>query len=93
MTEHDNGMSELLELIKEHPEIINGVVFNATSILNLLASDAAKGLVLGVDVKEFLLSVAAPGGNGPIAGCVDGTKVLCKQTIHPLCLGGTRSHS
>jgi hypothetical protein len=81
-------MIELLQLLKDHPELVSGLVFDATNVRCLLKTRAARRLVIGVDTKAFLSHVADSKGGGPIAMCVGQTVSLCAGTI--LCLGGTK---
>lgn len=81
MKNNDNGMDELLDLIKTHPELISALVFEPKNIQRLLKSKAAARLVMGVDTKAFLRHVAGPGDGGPIALCRRRTMALCPKTI------------
>ncbi len=91
MKNKDNGLGELLELLKTHPELIKELVFDPTRIKPLLRSKAARRLVLGVDTKKFLSYVAGPDDGYPVAQCFGGTKYLCaKGTKHVVCGGGTK---
>jgi len=91
MKKNDNGLEELLELLKTHPELIKELVFNSKSIKSLLKSKAARKLALGVDAKKFLSYVAGPEDGYPIAQCFGGTKRLCaKGSRVAACGGGTK---
>jgi hypothetical protein len=81
MKNNDDGMAELLDLLKTHPELISALVFEPKNIKRLLKSKAARQLVLGVDLKAFLRHVAGPGDGGPIALCSRGTRFLLPRTI------------
>ena len=76
MKNNDKGMSELLKLLKTHPELISALVFDPKSIRRLLKGKAARKLALGVDTRAFLEYLAGPGG-GPIALCLPRTARLC----------------
>lgn len=92
MKKNDNGLGELLELLKTHPELIKELVFDPTSIKPLLRSKAARRLVLGVDAKKFLRYVAGPQDGYPIAQCLKQTKLLCAKgsKVVVACGGGTK---
>jgi hypothetical protein len=81
MKNNDNGMQELLELLKSHPQLIHALVFDPASIKRLLKSKAARRLLIGVDTKAFLRAVAGPAG--PIALCVSRSRVLAGRTRCP----------
>jgi hypothetical protein len=88
MKTNDNGMGELLEVLKTHPDLISALVFDPVSIKRLLKTKAARRLVLGVDTKAFLRYLAGPQDGGPIAHCLKRTAVLCpKKTRCPHGLG------
>jgi hypothetical protein len=76
MKTNDNGIGELLELLKTHPELISALVFDPVSIKRLLKSKAARRLVLGVDTRAFLRYVAGPKDGGAIAVCRRTTRIL-----------------
>jgi hypothetical protein len=93
MKKNDNGLGELLALLKAHPELMKELVFEPTKITSLLRSNAARRLVLGVDAKKFLKYVASPEDGYPIAQCFKETHLLCaKGTKQALCGGGTLPH-
>jgi hypothetical protein len=79
MKKNDNGVGELLDLLKTHPELISALVFDPVSIKRLLKSKAARRLVLGVDTRAFLRYVGAPKNGAPIALCRRGTRILDPQ--------------
>jgi hypothetical protein len=83
MKNNDKGMGELLDVLKVHPELISALVFDPESIKRLLRSKAARRLVLGVDIRAFLSYVAGPEDGGPIALCLQRTRVLCPKTRCP----------
>jgi hypothetical protein len=90
MKKNDNGLGELLALLKAHPELMKDLVFEPTKITTLLRGNAARRLVLGVDAKKFLKYVASSKDGYPIAQCLKETRVLCaKGTAQALCGGGT----
>jgi hypothetical protein len=70
MKKNDNGMEELLGLLRSHPELISAIVFDPARIKRLLSSKAARRLVIGVDTRALLKSVAGSGGGGPIVLCL-----------------------
>ncbi len=92
MKKNDNGMGELLSLLKARPELISALVFDPTSIKRLLKSKAARRLALGVNTRAFLSYVAGSEDGGPIALCLKRTSVLCPKGTHvpPPCRKGTR---
>jgi hypothetical protein len=93
MKNKDNGLRELLEVLKTHPELIKELVFDSKSIKSLLKSKAARKLVLGVDAKKFLSYVAGPEDGYPIAQCFGGTRWLCaKGSKVIVCVGGTKPY-
>jgi hypothetical protein len=91
MKNNDNGMKELLKLLKRHPELIKELVFDRNNIRSLLRSKAARRLALGQDTTAFLKYVAGPKDGYPIAQCFQQTKVLCaKGTRVSACAGFTK---
>jgi hypothetical protein len=93
MKNKDNGLRELLEVLKTHPELIKELVFDSKSIKSLLKSKAARKLVLGVDATAFLEYVAGPEDGYPIAQCFGGTRWLCaKGSKVIVCVGGTKPY-
>jgi hypothetical protein len=85
MKNNDSGIEELLEVLKTNPEIISALVFDPDSVKRLLNSKAARKLVLGVKFKNFITYVTSASNGGPVARCIDKTKV-----ISPCCPGGSR---
>lgn len=92
----DNGIGELLDLLKTHPEFIRDLVFDSTSIKHFLKSRAARRLARGVDPTDpataFLQCIASVSGGDPIARCYGGTSYLCAKGTQcelGLCYGGT----
>ncbi|HTV52299.1 MAG TPA: hypothetical protein VME21_14015 [Steroidobacteraceae bacterium] len=75
MSRNDNGVEELLELLKSHPELVSALVLDASRLKRLLKSEAAKRILRGVDVKAFLSDIAKHGS--PVAVCVERTLALC----------------
>ena len=47
----DTGMGELLELLKNHPHLIDAIGADTARVSRLLKSNAARRLVRGVDVS------------------------------------------
>jgi hypothetical protein len=91
MKNNDNGIKELLKLLKERPELIKELVFEPNNIKILLNSKAARELVIGQKTKDFLDYVASSKDGYPITQCFGGTKYLCaKGTKFGLCGGGTK---
>jgi hypothetical protein len=80
MKKNDNGMGELLDLLKTHPELISALVFDPVSIERLLKSKAARRLVLGVDTRAFLRYVAGPKNGGPVALCRRTSRISVSQS-------------
>jgi hypothetical protein len=88
MKKNDNGMGELLDLLKTHPELISALVFDPVSIERLLKSKAARRLVLGVDTRAFLRYVAGPKNGGPVALCRRTSRILCPKAEGTRCPPG-----
>ena len=95
----DDGLDELLDLLKLNPGLMKEIVFNPESIASLLESSAALALVRGtdpgtlVDANTFLKYVAGPDDGYAIAQCFSGTQLLCgKGTRYSVkkCAGGTK---
>jgi hypothetical protein len=100
MKKNDRGMTELLSLLKAHPDLIRDLVFDPNSIIRVLRSRSARRLVRGRDVQEFLTRMAAPEDGYPISQCYGATKALCgKGTAacvgntkpSPVCVGNTKA--
>jgi hypothetical protein len=73
-------MTELLELLKNHPELVHALVFNPTKVKRVLKSKSARKLVRSVHTKTFLRRIAGHSEDGgPIARCGHGTKHLCPK--------------
>lgn len=96
MANSDCGLDELLDLLKKRPDLIKELVFNTESIQDLLSTDEAKKLALGVDPQQavdartFLGYVAAPDDGYPITQCLSKTTILCaKGSRFRACVGGT----
>jgi hypothetical protein len=96
MANSDCGLDELLDLLKEHPELIKELVFNVESIQALLGTNEAKSLALGVDPQQpvdartFLGYVAGPADGYAISQCQAQTTLLCAKGSRALaCVGGT----
>jgi hypothetical protein len=91
MKKNDNGLGELLALLKDHPELMKDLVFDRIGVASLLKSRAARRLVIGAKATAFLEYVAGPEDGYPIAQCFRQTKSLCaKGTKQALCGGGTK---
>jgi len=89
MNNNDNGMSELLELLKAHPDLVREIVFDSGKLSRLLESEEARELVHGVD---FLKYMASTRDGYPIAVCAECTEYFCaKGTEQQLmaCQGNT----
>ena len=82
MKNNDNGMGELLEVLKTHPDLISALVFNPKMVKGFLKSRAARQLVLGVDTKAFLMYMAGDKGSGPVASCLRRTAQFCGIGSH-----------
>jgi len=90
MNKNDNGLDDLLELLRKRPELIKELVFHAPYIQRLLKSGAARELAVGVDATAFLTYLAEPKDGYAIAQCLGGTASLCaKGTGHAVCGGST----
>lgn len=97
---NDNGLGELLDMLKKNPTLMKEIVFNSENVNKMLKSKAARRLVEGVDAtswtlvdaKAFLKYVAGQGGGHPIAHCFTGTMVLCAKgtKVAVKCGGGTQ---
>jgi hypothetical protein len=98
MNNNDNGLDELLDLLKKNPRLVKEIVFNPEIVMSMLGSKAARRLVKGVDATvlvdatTFLKYVAGPIDGYPIAHCFKRTVVLCaKGTKYGVkCAGGTK---
>jgi hypothetical protein len=95
---NDKGMTELLDLLKAHPDLMSALVFDPRSIRRLLRGKAARQLTIGVNTRAFLSYVAKPGDAGPVALCLQQTALLCAKgtqcspgTLPPPCLKGSRT--
>lgn len=74
---NDNGMGELLDTLKTHPELVHALVFDHKRVRRLLKSKAARGLVTGVDPRKTILKrVKRAGEGGGVAVCLRGTNHL-----------------
>src|SRR5262249_32884086 len=91
MANSDDGLYQLLDLLKEHPDLIKELVLDSTAITSLLESEEARTLACGQDVQTFLLYVGGPKDGFPILQCQKGTNSICaKGTGAQLaCLGNT----
>jgi hypothetical protein len=93
MKNNDEGLDELLALLKTHPELIKELVFDSSKITKLLRSAAAQQLALGVHTQQFLDYVAGPEDGYPITQCLHSTQHLCAKGTKvglPSCLRGTQ---
>jgi hypothetical protein len=95
MKKNDNGIGELLDLLKTHPEFIRDLVFDSTRIKRFLKGRAARRLAGGVDPTDpatvFLKCIASTDGGDAIGRCYSATQYLCaKGTRCELCYGGTQ---
>jgi hypothetical protein len=90
MKKNDNGLDDLLKLLRKRPELVKELVFHAPNIQRLLKSRAARRLAVGVDAGAFLTYLASSRDGYAIAQCFGGTESLCaKGTGHALCGGST----
>jgi hypothetical protein len=87
MKKNDNGMDELLELLKSHPHLVSALVFNPTSIKRFLESKAARRLLIGVDIRALLAFIAGPAKDAPVMLCVSRSRIL---SPFRRCLGRSR---
>lgn len=90
--EYDDGLEELLDTLRKHPEYIKEIVFHRHYIPTSLKSKAARKLARGVaNVDDFLEYVRSSDGGHAVAQCFEQTKLLCaKGTGAGLqCVGGT----
>ena len=91
------GLDELLTLITENPGLIKELIFNPETIQELLGTNEARKLALGVDAQQpaqaFLNYVAGPDDGYPIAQCLKKTTIMCaKGTRFVACYGGTKQN-
>lgn len=90
MSKNDNGLDDLLKLLREKPELIKELVFHAPNIQRLLKGRAARKLAIGVDASAFLTYLASDKDGYAIAQCFGGTESLCaKGTGYAVCGGST----
>jgi len=90
---NDNGLDDLLKLLRERPELVKELIFHAPNIQRLLKSRAARTLALGVDASAFLTYLASDEDGYAIAQCFGGTESLCaKGTGYAVC-GGSTGHT
>jgi hypothetical protein len=82
----DKGLDDLLDYLKQHPQLVREIVFNPEFAKKMLrSSKAARRLVQGVDVTgyvgadDFLQYVAGPADGHPIAHCFKRTVALCAK--------------
>jgi hypothetical protein len=74
---NDNGMGELLGVLKTHPELVHALVFDHKRVRRLLKGKSARGLAIGVDARKNLLKrVKQAGDGGGVAVCLRGTNHL-----------------
>jgi hypothetical protein len=93
------GLDELLDLLKKNPGLIKELIFNPETIQELLGTNEARKLALGVDAQQtadpqtFLNYVAGPDDGYPIAQCLKKTTIMCaKGTRFVACYGGTKQN-
>ena len=79
MRNQDKGTGELLELLRTKPEFVSALVFDSRPVKRQLKSKAGRRLVLGLDTRVFLSSVAGPAEVGPIAFCDGRAAVSCRK--------------
>jgi hypothetical protein len=79
MKKNDNGLDDLLKLLRERPELVKELIFHAPNIQRLLKSRAARTLALGVDASAFLSYLASDEDGYAIAQCFGGTESLCAK--------------
>jgi hypothetical protein len=90
MKKNDNGLDDLLKLLRKRPELVKELIFHAPNIQRLLKSPAARRLALGVDASAFLTYLASDEDGYAIAQCFGGTESLCaKGTGYAVCGGST----
>lgn len=91
MKNNDNGLDDLLKLLRKRPELVKELIFHAPNIQRLLKSRAARRLALGVDASAFLTYLASDEDGYAIAQCFGGTRSLCaKGTGYAVCGGSTQ---
>ena len=91
MKKNDNGMQEVLNLLKARPKLIRSIVFHPERITRLLRSKEARRLIRGVAANQFLDYIRKPEDGYPIAFCGGGTQYLCaKGTKFAVCGGSTQ---
>jgi hypothetical protein len=90
MKKNDNGLDDLLKLLRKRPELVKELIFHAPNLQRLLKSRAARRLALGVDASAFLTYLASDEDGYAIAQCFGGTESLCaKGTGYAVCGGST----
>lgn len=72
----NDGMGELLGLLKAHPELVDALVFDPRRVRRFLKSEAARRLV-GDDTITFLRYVSGSGDGASFALCLGGTNLVC----------------
>jgi hypothetical protein len=87
---NDNGMEELLGLLRKRPELIKELVFDSESVKRFLRSKAARELISDPCTETFLDYIAGPQDGYPVVWCLGGTRSLCAKGTGQ-CLGGTRA--
>jgi hypothetical protein len=89
MKKNDKGMTELLNLLTAHPELIRELVFDQAKIRKLLRHKSARRLIRGGGPTAFLEYISGPADGAPVAYCWGGTRAFCAKGTGQ-CLGGTR---
>jgi hypothetical protein len=92
MNKYDKGFEELLNLLRERPDLVREIVFDTANLRKLLGTETARQLTLGEDPTKFLTYMAGSADGSPNAQCLEQTKYFCgKGTGAHLyaCGGGT----
>jgi hypothetical protein len=88
---NNKGMGELLGLLKDHPELVDALVYDPKRVRRFLKTEAARRLI-GTDTEVFLRYVSGSGEGASLALCLGGTKLLCAGAtkVGLPCLHGTK---
>jgi len=90
MAKNDDDFAALLDLLKQHREILREIVFHPEKITAALADKSVQRLLARApSAAKFLDYMIDPKDGYPIAFCYCNTKSLCgKGSL--FCAGGTR---
>ena len=85
MKKRDKHMGAVLDLLKDHPELVRALIVDHVKVKRLLKTKAARALVAGVDLTKPLMKRGARAGRGPAAVSPGGAK-------HPSGKGQLQEH-